>query len=123
MGQMQSYLCAFGAADSQRKDVQAVLAHPSSPEAWLQFLEREEADAAKQPASAARTAALSRLFHRATEMVQRVKGPGPGTEAYIRIWLGYARYQWYVQPMWIKAQLLRLMLVPGCTMKTRHATR
>lgn len=106
MAQLQLYLKSTQAgvtpaAAAQRKVLMdIVLENPTSPEAWCRFLESEEAisgqaaplDAAIKQQLAARNISLYHLFHKATELVQR--GKGKASEAYVKIWLGYARHQW-----------------------------
>jgi hypothetical protein len=98
--QLQAYLQAYGVThDSQRKMLaDMVMENPASPEAWLCFLEAEEAaSVSEMPKTTvvqqqARSMALYRLYHKATELVQR--GKGRSAEAFVNIWLGYARFQW-----------------------------
>lgn len=72
-----------------------VLENPTSADAWHRFLQHEESVAAVNravPDQAGKGISLYHLYHKATEMVQRNKGRA--SEAYINIWLGYARHQW-----------------------------
>jgi hypothetical protein len=98
--QLQSYVQAYGVSlDSQRKLLaDMVMENPASPEAWLGFLEAEEAalmELANRTAlmqQQGRSLALYRLYHKATELMQR--GKGRSAEAFISVWLGYTRFQW-----------------------------
>ncbi|KAJ9506102.1 hypothetical protein QJQ45_016590, partial [Haematococcus lacustris] len=93
---LQSYLRTSSSADgpsAQRKALaDVVMENPASAEAWADFLQSEEAaavEAAKQPSH---RLALYKLYHKATELIQR--GKGRVANAYMRVWLGYARHQW-----------------------------
>ena len=87
-----------------------MLDNPNSAEAWFNFLNNEEAVAKQEgdvletgaelkgggevPAAKAGVVGLYHLYHRATELVQRSKGRP--LDAYVKIWVGYARHQWCV---------------------------
>ncbi len=104
VAQLQLYLRATQAglspaAASERKQLcDVVLENPNAAEAWLQFLQNEEALGIEVPnagfsASASKRFTLLHWYHKATEMVQRSKGQA--ADAYLSIWLGFARQQWY----------------------------
>lgn len=74
---------------------------PAAAEPWAHFLDNEEgiaaaAAAAAQGAAAGpksrASAALGSLYQRATQLVPRARGQA--SEAYMRLWVGYARHQW-----------------------------
>jgi hypothetical protein len=101
--QLQLYLRAScqglpGASAAQRKQLaDVVLENPNGAEAWFNFLQYEENLAAQQqllPSCIVGGKRLSLLhwYHKATEFVQRSRGQA--AEAYVGIWLGYARHQW-----------------------------
>ena len=85
-----------------------VLDNPNSADAWLNFLDNEEACLRVGGASASDVlvpkdeegsaagkgggVSLYNLYHKATELVHRSKGRP--LEAYVKIWVGYARHQW-----------------------------
>lgn len=98
LAQLQAHLNASGKSLSAQRQSLAdlVLENPTSPEAWLRFLEGEEAAAEELRSSPedwrAWSTGLYRLYHKATELAQR--GKGRDADAYMRIWLGYARFQW-----------------------------
>lgn len=70
---------------------QALFDNPSSADAWWKFLSEVESNALSSPS----ISSLRSVYQRATELVQRTKGQDP-TEAYVNIWLGYAKHQWAV---------------------------
>lgn len=75
---------------------QAVFDTPSSSEAWWGFLSEVDKDSPLQaPPLSVSLSSLRSLYQRATELVQRAKGQDP-SEAYVNIWLGYAKHQWSV---------------------------
>jgi hypothetical protein len=80
-----------------------VLDNPSSADAWFNFLRNEEScigaaglckDLSPNAASTGKGLGVSlyHLYHKATELVQRSKGTP--LDAYVKIWVGYARLQW-----------------------------
>jgi len=82
-----------------------VLENPNSAEAWFNFLDNEEACSRQGGCAPEHTGAdaattsgkvggvgLYHLYHKATELVQRSKGRP--LDAYVKIWVGYARHQW-----------------------------
>lgn len=100
VAQLQAYLrsaqpAISAQATAQRKVLgDIVLENPTSADAWYRFLQHEESlacgHASMDPVS--KGVSLYHLYHKATEMVQRTKGRT--SEAYVNIWLGYARHQW-----------------------------
>lgn len=78
--------------------VELLQSNPTSAEAWCQFLETEERISAEAPAAGASAlksksaVTLANLYHRATELVPRVRGQAPLT--YMKLWVGYAKHQW-----------------------------
>jgi hypothetical protein len=77
--------------------VEAVKAAPESPEAWWALLQQEESLAANATATLSDRGArggvtLLDLFLAATKVVPRHSNYS--NEAFIKIWLGFARQQW-----------------------------
>lgn len=104
LADLDAYLAAPGHAsgDPQRDQlVAAVQADPVSPEAWLAFLSAEDAAAGNMTAplpagadggSGGSGVSLYHLYFWATQLVPRSKNQSK--EAYIMLWLGYAKQQW-----------------------------
>jgi hypothetical protein len=79
-----------------------VLESPNSAEAWHAFLQSEEAAVRRASAGGSsppqqllvgsKRLSLLYWYQRATELVPRSKGQA--AEAYVGIWIGYARHQW-----------------------------
>jgi hypothetical protein len=67
-----------------------------SPEAWWAFLQQEESTLSTNTATLSQSGrggvSLFDLYHWATKLVPRQDNYR--NEAYIKIWLGYARQQW-----------------------------
>ncbi|KXZ54691.1 hypothetical protein GPECTOR_4g759 [Gonium pectorale] len=59
----------------------------------MQFLTNEEGIAASHGRTNRSNAGLAQLFQRSTELVPRARGQA--SDAYMYLWIGYARYQWY----------------------------
>ncbi len=78
-------------ADAVRKDCE-------SPEAWWAFLQQEESVQSSSTATLTQSGrggvGLFDLYHWATKLVPRQSNYR--NEAYVKIWLGYARQQWCV---------------------------
>lgn len=96
VAQLQAYLQSTNSCNAQQRKAlgDVVLENPNNPDAWLRFLENEEAvmgqSTGTRPSRGGVT--LYHLYHKATELVQRTKGRP--SESYVKIWLGYARQQW-----------------------------
>ncbi len=84
-------------AQHRKRLADVVLENPNAPEAWLNFLQHEEALAQQHPhlyapPGSQHRSSLLYWYQRATEMVHRPKGQG--ADAYLSLWLGFARHQW-----------------------------
>jgi hypothetical protein len=79
----------------------AVFENPNAAEAWLEFLTHEESvvrPALLQPAGMGGTgkgggSQLLHWYQKATELMHRSKAMA-AAEAYVSVWIGYARHQW-----------------------------
>ncbi|PNH03126.1 hypothetical protein TSOC_010826 [Tetrabaena socialis] len=96
--QLQRYLLAHSSDDAallaQRKCLLDQLqANPASAQGWAQFLEHEEAEGLAAGRGSKVNSGLAQLYQRAIELVPRPRGVAP--EAYMRLLVGHARYQWY----------------------------
>jgi hypothetical protein len=74
---------------------QALFDNPSSADAWWRFLSEIESNNSPSPSPSTSSSSLHSVYQRATELVQRTKGQDP-SEAYVSIWLGYAKHQWSI---------------------------
>ena len=81
----------------------AVLENPTSADAWVSFLEQEECQPTVHgspttvtlvgSSSSRCVVTLLHLYQKATELVVRTKGRS--AEAYVKLWVGYAKQQWW----------------------------
>lgn len=85
-----------GAGTLRARLAEAVKKDSASPEAWWAFLQAEEAALCGSTATLSGASrggvTLFDLYHWATKLVPRQANYG--SEAYVKIWLGYARQQW-----------------------------
>ena len=84
----------------QKRLVKAVRENTASPEAWWEFLKHEEqlqgtntGHLQSQARSERGTITLYHLFALATKTIPRQSNYK--NKAYLHLWLGYARQQWY----------------------------
>lgn len=102
--QLDAYVRPSGGSPAAHRSLRArladaVKASPESPEGWWALLQQEEAWAAAAGATAGLERGAARggislldLYRAATKTVPRQNNYG--NEAFIKLWLGFARQQW-----------------------------
>ncbi len=118
--------------DRRGKLLQKLQENPTSADAWLAFLAHEEEIAkATQNIRVCDNSGVSlyHLFYWATQVVPRAKNQS--REEYIKLWLGYARHQWYalffhcccLSVSGTKAQQHTLLLAATCRVRSQDDAR